>query len=200
MDALLEAIRATHPAEWVAVATAILYLVFAIRRHIVCWVFAFISTAIYTVLFFDVSLVMESALNAYYLVMAVYGWQQWRTGGTGQVVTAIQRWSWQFHAGAIAGVIVVSLLSGTLLTRFTESAWPYIDSLTTWGAVFATWLVAKREITNWYYWLMIDALSIFLYWRTGLVLTALLFVFYLTLIPLGLIGWQRALKKQYANA
>ena len=63
--------------EGAAVVFAMAYLLLAVRENVLCWLFAFLSTAIYTVLFWDVSLLMESALNVYYMAMAVYGWHQW---------------------------------------------------------------------------------------------------------------------------
>lgn len=200
MGELRAAITATQPAEWVAVVCAIAYLVLAIRRHIACWAFAFISTAIYTVLFYNVSLLMESALNVYYLVMAVYGWREWRASSEHHVLQEIRESTWRYHALACFGVVVASVFSGSLLTKFTASAFPYIDSLTTWGAVFATWLVARRDIANWYYWLVIDALSVFLFWRSGLALSAVLYALYVVMIPFGLLGWRRVLRRQHANA
>ena len=67
--------------EVVAVITAVLYLVLAVKESRWCWVYGFISTAIYIFLFYDVSLLSESLLNVYYLIMAVYGWVQWNKKG-----------------------------------------------------------------------------------------------------------------------
>ncbi len=199
LEALSSAVAATALAEWVAVLCALLYLIFAIRRQIICWVFAFISTGIYTVLFFDVRLLMESALNAYYLAMAVYGFLQWRQFGSGGTLASVQLYPVSYHAVAIAGILAVSALAGSFLDRFTSAAMPYIDSMTTFGALFATWLVARREIMNWYYWLVIDLLSVYLYWRAGLALSALLFVIYLCMIPVGIVSWNRVWRSQRRN-
>src|SRR5210317_1156534 len=73
--------QSMSPWEAVAVVFAIAYLLLAVKENILCWLFAFMSTAIYTVLFWDVSLLMESALNVYYMAMAVFGWYQWTRGG-----------------------------------------------------------------------------------------------------------------------
>src|SRR5210317_2402070 len=81
-QSLLEAVLAMSPWEAAAVVFAITYLLLAVRENVLCWYFAFASTAIYTVLFWDVSLLMESALNVYYMAMAVFGWYQWTRGGT----------------------------------------------------------------------------------------------------------------------
>ena len=67
--------------EACAVVLAIAYLLLAAKENIYCWYCALLSTAIYTSLFWDVNLLMESALNIYYMIMAVYGWHQWRYGG-----------------------------------------------------------------------------------------------------------------------
>ena len=62
-------------------------------------------------------------------------------------------WPRQTHAVAIAVIVVVSALNGFLLTRYTDAAFPYIDSLTTWSAIWATFLVARKVLENWWYWL-----------------------------------------------
>src|SRR5210317_2676064 len=92
-QSLLEAVLAMSPWEAAAVVFAITYLLLAVRENVLCWLFAFISTAIYTVLFWNVSLLMESALNVYYMGMAVYGWRQWRMGGDNHHQLNIQTWS-----------------------------------------------------------------------------------------------------------
>ena len=64
--------------EIIAVVFALLYLFFAMQQNILCWYAAFISTFIYTVIYWDVSLYMQSLLNIYYLLMAIYGWFSWK--------------------------------------------------------------------------------------------------------------------------
>lgn len=66
--------------EAVAIFFALAYLYLASKENILCWYAAFISSAIYTVIFWDVSLLMDSLLNVFYVAMAVYGWLEWRSG------------------------------------------------------------------------------------------------------------------------
>jgi nicotinamide mononucleotide transporter len=82
LQSLITAVQVMSPWEVAGVILAIAYLLLAVREKIACWYFAFASTAIYTVLFWDVSLLMESALNVYYMAMAVFGWYQWTRGGS----------------------------------------------------------------------------------------------------------------------
>jgi nicotinamide mononucleotide transporter len=88
------------------------------------------------------------------------------------------------------------MLCGALLDRFSDAAFPYVDSLTTFSAIWATFLVARKVLENWWYWLAIDAASIFLYWARDLHLTSLLFIAYVAMIPFGLIAWTRAFNRQ----
>lgn len=178
------------PWEFIAVFLGIAYLVLAARENIWCWLCALISTCIYVLLFWNESLLMESALNAYYIAMAIYGWWQWR-GKRAQQDLAITTWPWQRHFLTIATVIFLAALSGKYLSSYTTAAWPYIDSFTTWGAVITTWMVAHKVLENWIYWFVIDAVSIPLYIDRGLYLTAALFVMYLVIVVFGYFAWAR---------
>ena len=195
---LIEQALAFAPLEVVAVLLAIAYLVLAIRQNIWCWACAGISTVIYVWLFIDAKLYMESALNGFYFVMAIYGWTVWNSGRTNDHEKPVVVWPPRTHAFAVAAIAIASLVNGYLLTRYSDAAYPYVDSLTTWSAIWATFLVARKVLENWWYWLLIDVASIFIYWSRDLHLTALLFVIYVVMIPFGLIAWARSMREQLA--
>ena len=181
--------------ELAAVLLAIAYLLLAVRERLLCWYCAFISTGIYTVIFWDVSLLMESALNIYYMAMAVYGWYQWKYGDAAQTDAngkgvAIASLSRAEHLTIIIAIAVLSLMSGYLLSAYSQAAWPYVDSFTTWGSVITTYLVARKFLENWLYWIVIDAVSIPLYLDRGLNLTALLFAIYVLIAIAGYVSWR----------
>ncbi len=180
----------------VAVVAAILYLLLAIRQNIWCWLFAGISTAIYVWLFIVARLYMESVLNGFYFAMAVYGWYSWYFGRSNGHELPVSRWPPATHAAAIAAIVVISAVNGFLLYRYTSAAFPYVDSLTTWGAIWATFLVARKVLENWWYWLVIDVASIVIYWMRDLQLTSLLFVLYVIMIPFGIVSWTRSWREQ----
>ena len=83
--------------EIFAVIFALLYLFLAMRQHIACWYAAFISTFIYIIIYWDVSLYMESMLNVYYLLMAIYGWINWNKKSQIDKNYVIS-WSYQNHS------------------------------------------------------------------------------------------------------
>ena len=140
------------------VVMAIGYLLLAIRENIWCWFFAGVSTALYVWLFFGARLYMESALNAFYFGMAVYGWYVWRSGRTDQ------------HRRPVAAGGVPAVHRGTFL-------------------------VARKVLENWWYWLAIDGASVFIYWSRDLDQTAALFVLYLVMIPFGIVSWTRSYRE-----
>jgi len=188
---LLEQILATSFWEAMAVFLGLAYLLLAIREKGLCWHAAFWSTAISTWLFWDASLLMESALQIYYLAMAVYGWYQWRYGGIEHQPLEISHWSLKRHFSSILLILVLSGISGYFLETYTSAAWPYLDSFTTWGAVFTTYLVARKILENWIYWLVIDAISAYLYFDRGLALYAALFILYLLMVIAGYYRWRK---------
>jgi len=198
LQAVLNALQSMSLLELTAVVFAMAYLLLAVRENVLCWLFAFLSTAIYTVLFWDVSLLMESALNVYYMLMAIYGWYQWTRGGTNgdelPHALAVRSMSTSQHVLMITAIVLLSFVSGYLLSEHSSAAWPYIDSFTTWASVITTYLVARKYLQNWLYWIVIDTVSVPLYIDRGLSLTALLFIAYVVIAVVGYFKWRDHLR------
>ena len=195
LQSIGEAMASMSLWEGTAVIFAIAYLLLAVKENIWCWFFAFFSTALYTALFWDVNLLMESALNVYYMAMAVFGWHQWTRGGSGNNTEShtldIQSLTGRQHGVIIVAILLLSSVSGYLLNEHSSAAWPYVDSFTTWASVITTYLVTRKYLQNWLYWIVIDAVSIPLYIDRGLNLTALLFAIYIIIAVLGYMHWNK---------
>ncbi|HLW24476.1 MAG TPA: nicotinamide riboside transporter PnuC [Steroidobacteraceae bacterium] len=189
---LAQAWRETGRVEIVAAALAVAYLLLAIRQSILCWVAAFVSSCLYVYVMFHARLYMESALNAFYAAMAIYGFRQWQPTGE-HAALAVHRWPASRHFAALAAIVVLAALSAVFLRRYTGSPSPFLDSLVTWSSVFATYLVARKVYENWHWWFVIDAVCLGLYVWRHLYLTVLLFAIYLTLICVGVREWRRSL-------
>ena len=177
--------------ETLAVALGISYLLLAVRENSFCWYCAFFSTAIYVYIFGDVSLYMESALNVYYMGMAVYGWLQWQKGGANHSGVEIVRWTAKHHIICILVILIASVISGYLLSVNTDARLPYLDSFTTWASVLTTVMVARKVLENWLYWIVINSVSIYLYIDRDLDQTAAMFTLYLVLSVLGYVAWKK---------
>ena len=183
--------QANSVLELVAVVLAIAYLLLAVKENTLCWYAAFVSTAIFLVIFWQVRLYMESGLQVYYLAMAVFGWYQWTRGGDQHRGIGITTWALRVHLAVFAVVVIAAYLSGTLLAQFTDARLPYIDSFTTWASIVTTYMVAKKVLENWIYWFVIDGISIFLYLDRGLYFTAILFMAYVIIVVFGWFTWSK---------
>ena len=177
--------------EILAVLLAILYLVLAVKQNILCWPAGILSSFLYLFIMYSAGLYMEASLQIFYIFMGIYGWSHWKSK---QPEFIVNNWSTLNHFKAISLILLLSLISGYLLDRYTEAALPFLDALTTWGAIFATYMVAKKLIENWIYWFVIDSISIFLFISRDLNLTALLFTGYLVIIFFGYRSWSKARK------
>jgi nicotinamide mononucleotide transporter len=180
--------------EALAASTGILYLVLVIRQNRWCWIAAFVSTALYLYVFYAAALYLQALLQIFYLAMAIYGWLQW--GGTGAATRAISRWPWRRHLIALAVIVPPAVAVAWLLARAVNSPAPYLDSLTTWASVFTTWLVARKILENWLWWLVIDSVIAVMCWQQQLYASALLYAAYLLLVLLGWRSWHRDWQSQ----
>jgi nicotinamide mononucleotide transporter len=187
---LASAWRSTSWVEVLAAVLAVGYLMLAIKQQLACWVAAFISSCLYVWVLFGARLYMESLLNAFYAAMAVYGYWQWSRGRDGGGLV-ICRWPLWRHIAGLVGVVGMSLVTSYFLRRFTPAAWPFMDSMATWSSVFATFLVARKVYENWHWWLVIDSVSLCLYFSRGLYVTMLLFMIYVVMIIIGMREWRR---------
>ena len=177
--------------EGVGAALAIAYLLLALKQNKLCW-FAWIASSIlYLYVMYQAGLYMESLLQVFYLCMGFYGLSQWSKTINNNQNTYVDQWSIGNHIFAISLVIVLSFLSGTLLSNFSNAALPFIDAFTTWGAIVASYMVAKKILENWIYWFIIDFISVFIFASRGLYFTSALFVTYLVIIYFGYKSWSK---------
>ena len=176
----------------------ILAVVLAIRQNIWCWAAAAVSTLLYLFIMYQAQLYMESVLQLFYLAMAAYGWYQWRGSGDDGEELKVSAWPVRYHFIAIGSVLLLVLVSGELLTRYSDAALPFLDSLTTWGAVVATYMVTRKILENWIYWFVIDAVSIGLYISRDLHFTAALFTAYMVMIVVGYRSWRASMLENTA--
>lgn len=200
LSGLSNAWAATSNIEIIAVVFGLLYIVLAAKENSWCWPAAFIGTGTSIYLFWNGELLMESGLNVYYLAMAVFGWWQWQYGGSDKTVLSIQSWPLINHVIALAVIAVLTLGSGYLLSQNTHAALPYLDSFTTWSAVITTWMVARKVLENWLYWIVINSASIYLYIDRAFFLYAVLYALYIIIAVFGYRQWRKsvALRNDHA--
>lgn len=187
--------------EYLAVIMALAYLALAMRQSLWCWPAAFLSTFIYTALFYNGALLMDSLLNVYYMVMAVYGWYFWRFGNKTLNDLPIESWHLEKHLKHCIITLIIALGVGFYMDNYTHADFAYLDSLTTCFSLLATYMVVKKVLENWLYWVVIDGLSMYLYVNKGFYPTTVLFALYTILAIWGYMQWQQAYEqKELATA
>ena len=177
--------------EIIAVISAILYLLLAAKEDIKCWFAVIISSSLYFYIMYDAGLIMEAYLQVFYIVMALYGWLKWTKSIQTNRNNRIRSWSNIKHFLTISSVIILAIITGLILKKYSNAALPFLDAFTSWGAIVTTYMVAKKILENWIYWFVIDAISIYLFLSRGLYLTSILFLVYLIIICFGYIAWRK---------
>ena len=177
--------------EIFAVLFAIIYLLLAVKQDVRCWYAAILSSSLYFFIMLSAKLYMEAYLQIFYILMAVYGWLQWNKVNGNETKFIVRTWSIKQHVIVISMILMFAYISGSLLNIYTKAALPFIDAFTTWGAIVATYMVAKKLLENWIYWFVIDSISILLFLSRELYLTSILFFVYLIIIYFGYKSWTK---------
>ena len=172
--------------ELLAVVFSLLYTLLYTYGYIICFFFALLSAASYLFICFQKKIYAEALLQVFYIFTAVYGYIHWSetAGELSSTLPGI------FHAGIIVSGMALVLTSGYLLKKLTDAERAFTDSFTTVFGIFATLLMINLFPENWWYWIVIDAVSVWLYYQRGLYYTALLFMVYTILSINGVIQWQ----------
>ena len=176
--------------ESVAVLFSILYVILAAKENIWCWAAAIISVSLYVYIFYTVQLYPETGLQIFYFIMAIVGYYMWNK----QDKERIKEWSETKHLLIILFGAIFTFFMGFYFSTYTDSQMPIIDSFTTVFSIIATYMVIKKVLGNWLYWIVIDAVSVYIYFNRDLHLTSLLFVAYTIIAVFGYFAWLKRMK------
>jgi len=199
MESILEALQQISLVELFAVVTSVAYAWLASKNNVWCWLFGIVSPLLTMyALYFYFQLYAEVFLQFYYIGMAIYGFYVWKYGNKDHQEKNIEMWPIKTHAALILSGFALTFLLGYYLNHYTDAASSYIDSFTTIFAIIATFMTARRILENWIYWIIIDSISIYLYFDRGGNLFALLFLAYTLIALYGFIHWRKIYFKQHA--
>jgi len=199
IDGITNAFLQMSAWEGLAVLFGVAYILLAAKESLWTWLFAFLSTIIYTILFWEGALVSSSLLNFYYMIMAVYGFILWRNGGDDSEALEVTRWSLKTNILLIFGGIVSSIVLGYISDTYTEANYAYLDTVVMVFSIIATWMLAKKVLENWLYWIVIDSTAIVLYWKSGYLATIVLFTLYVVLAIYAYYTWSKSYSKKFSN-
>jgi len=152
-------------------------IVLAGRNSVHSWWLGMLGSGLFALLFYDVDLFADVALQLFFIVTCAIGWLQWVRGASGQPLP-ITRASWSALGWMVPTGIAATLLYGYMLHLLTSAYSPFIDSSVLVFSLIAQFLLMGRRIDNWAFWLLVNAIAVPLYASRGLYLTAVLSAFY----------------------
>lgn len=185
--------------NWIEVCgaiTGLLYIGFSIRQHYLTWPVGLITSLFYVTVFFVSKFYADMGLQVYYVVVSIYGWWNWKHGGNSGNELHISKTDWNLWMQLFLANILLFAFISWVLVRFTDSPIPYWDAFTTALSIVATWMLARKKIEHWILWVIVDAVSLILYFIKGLYPTTLLFVVYTVLAIAGYNTWNKELRER----
>lgn len=190
----IEQVRQTSILEWTAVSFGVAEVLLARKNKIWLYPTGIISILCSTFLLFQSRLYAETLLQAYYLIMSVYGWLNWKNrsaSGASKITRSNTREKWVTWGIAGLGWVLLYLI----LSTFTDSDVPVLDAFVTSTAWAGMWLLAKRKLENWIWLNVSNLVAIPLLLYKGLFMFSLLTLFLFIIAILGYLDWKKELIK-----
>ena len=181
--------------ELFAVTMNILSVIYAKRNSILVYPTGLIGTGIFVYILYNFSLLGDMIINFYFVLMSIYGWYYWAQKKDGQTLNNVSRTSIkEYYFILILGI--TSLLSIYLVYNFYDKwdSWTaYVDTITTAIFFVAMYLMARRKVESWIFWIIGDLITIPLYFYKGLTISSIQYLIFLILAILGYISWKKIL-------
>ncbi|MDP4239100.1 MAG: nicotinamide riboside transporter PnuC [Bacteroidota bacterium] len=182
----------TNWVEIVGVILSLIYIYLSIKQKVSLWIYGFLSSALYIVVFFRTKFYADMSLQVYYLVISVYGWFNWKLGKpSSEKELPATKASTRLMLQLAVSSIVIYVIYYLILSRFTDSTIPKADSLVGMLSVVGTWMLARKLLENWLVWIVADGIATGLFIYKGLYPTAILFVIYTVMSVAGYWQWKK---------
>jgi nicotinamide mononucleotide transporter len=177
--------------EIIATITGIIAVGLQAKEKILAWPFAIISVAILAYIFFFQKLYSDFGLHIIYIVLNIYGWIVWSNKNADLDVTPTLVMSQIQIIYAAVVTLIATIGLGYVMDTNTDADVPYFDAFTTSGSLLAQYLLAKKYLQNWGFWIVVDLVAIPLYIYKELYIIAFLFIVYLGICVYGYMAWKR---------
>lgn len=193
--------------EYFGVITGLLYVLLEIRQHRTMWVVGFVTSLVYVFVFFFSKIYADMGLQTYYVAISIYGFWLWTQKDNNlsaantsekepEGVILYRHATPLLLIGIVLAILVIYLLLHYILRTFTDSPIPAIDAFTTAIGIIATWMLAQRIIEHWIFWIIVNFVSVYLFYLRGLYPTMFLYFCYAVLAAVGLYTWKKKGIKQ----
>ena len=183
--------------ELIAVFFGLCSVWFAKKDDILVFPTGLISTAIFAYLLWQWHLLGDSMINVYYFIMSIYGWYHWtrKNGDVQEFPISIMTRKNKVHAVIIFALTLVFVVFVYLYFNKFTSWYSYLDTLLTAIFFVGMWLMAKRKIENWIFWILGDVLSVPLYFAKGYTFTSIQYIVFTIIAIYGYLEWRKILNK-----
>ena len=165
----------------------------SVRQNIWSWPTAIINVTVYAVVFYHAKLYADAGLQVVYAVLSIYGWYEWLHGGEHRTALRVTRTSPRLGAVLTGIALVGSAALGTLLSRTTDAALPFMDSFLSSTSLVAQWMMTRKKLENWLVWIGVDVLYVGVFIYRHLYITAALYAVFLALAVRGYVDWRRSM-------
>jgi nicotinamide mononucleotide transporter len=182
--------------EIIAVLLGIANIILIIRRSVWNYPFAMAMVSLYFVIFREAKLYSDAGLQIFFLVVNAYGWWSWHRNKAQVGEIVVERLHPNGVAAWIAGSILATLAWGFLMNQHSDASYPFWDAGVAMLSVVGQILMTRRLIENWYWWIIVNTISIPLYVLKGLYLTAGLYALFLVLAVAGFVEWRKVQLRQ----
>lgn len=186
-----------HALEIVGVVLGIIYLVQELKASNLMWITGIIMPVISLFVYFRSGLYADFAINIYYALVAVYGYMAWKWGGKDRTDLPISHTPLKAVPVMTVVFIVLFVLIGLVLQRWTDSTVPWQDSFTTSLSIVGMWMLARKWMEQWWVWAVVDLVSAALYVYKGIPFYAGLYGLYAVLAVYGWFAWRRMLSSRH---
>ncbi|MET6989270.1 nicotinamide riboside transporter PnuC [Sediminicola arcticus] len=183
--------------EMIGVFFGFLSVWYSMRENILVFPTGIVSTGVFVYILLVFGLLGDMLINAYYFAMSIYGWYVWtrKVDATHFIpITTTtfkeKKWSAILFVATIVFVLVVYLFFDKL-----DNWTSYVDSFTTAVFFVGMWLMAKKKIENWIYWIIGDIISVPLYLYKGLIFTSFQYFLFTIIAIFGYLAWKKSLNK-----
>ena len=200
---LVTGLLQTGPLEFIAVFAGIGSVWFSRKENILVYPVGLINTIIYIYISIKGNLLGEASVNFYYTVMSIYGWLLWAKKDNTQLKPSLaitysnkKEWMQQLAFFAVFYLVIYFSLTG-LKKSFAPEAIPWADAFASATAYTGMWLMARKKVESWIWWIATNVASIPLYFIKGYVFTSVQFLVLLVLAVAGLVAWQKKAIKQW---
>ncbi len=177
--------------ELIAAVSGLICVWLTIRQNIWCWPVGLLQVALYIGVFYDARLYSDLILHVIYVIMQGYGWYHWLHGGRDNSPLKVTVLSWPATVRWWLLALVLAAVWGHVMASYTDAAAPYPDAFIAVASLIAQWLMARKKLQSWYFWIVVDLVAIAVYLSKDLYITTGLYAVFLALAIFGYFQWKR---------